>query len=489
MRLPAIAIASLSIVALPAGRGLGAALKGLTMLAEVKILRRLLALAAICSLFASGSVAAAPPADALLAGLQMDEVIYFQYAVYYLPKPPDDPRAVLRRHLAGVGRGLKVVDVLPKAPSDAHLRVTLEKDVQKNYKPMDMASLQYFGRGLSKTQGQLLQASEQALILDFVHPKKKVWDALGTANRLLEQLARETGGLIWDDETREIFTPDDWHTRRVASMGTGVPDVTRQTIIHAYKSTDLVRAITLGMAKFGLPDVVISDFPWSMNVQMGHIINLFCQAMAEGAAFVKPDEFDLDLRSIRHPGVRETQSKSLKANATAVARLSLKKGTPEDGDPHNRLIEITAARYPGPDVHAKQEMMASSFFGWEDSVVRVRHNAALQAASRKAKLRLPALRASFSAGLRPGEFIQVKAPFSTPGGGTEWMWVEVMKWNGEAIEGMLKNEPVDIPSLHGGQVVTVKESEIFDYMRTFPDGAQEGNETGNILREMQKQQQ
>lgn len=442
----------------------------------------------LTSLLPFGCVAAEPPGNAWPAGSPMVEPIYFQYAVYYLPQPAKDPREVLRHQVASIGKNLKAVDQLPKVPSEAYVRATLEKDVQKNYRPTDMNSLQYFGRGLSKEQAQALQTSAQALILDFVHPKKRVWEALANANKLVEQIARKTGGLIWDEETREVFTPDEWRTRRVASLGSGVPDVTKQIVIHAYRDKDLVRAITLGMGKFGLPDVVMNNFSWSLNRQIGHVINLFCQTMAEGASVHKAGEFDLDLKAVRHPNVREPQVQTLKVNATAVAKLSLTKGIRENGDPNNRIVELGADRYPGPDIHAKQDKMVSSLFGWEDSIVKVKHTAALKEASERARSKLPTLKAAFSAGLRPGEFIQVKTPFSTPAGGTEWMWVEVTKWNGNAIEGLLKNEPFNIPTLHGGQIVTVKENEVFDYIRRFPDGKQEGNETGMIIEEMQKQQ-
>ncbi len=129
--------------------------------------------------------------------------------------------------------------------------------------------------------------------------------------------------------------------------------------------------------------------------------------------------------------------------------------------------------------------MLTSFFGWEDAVSKVDHNEELLAASRKAKARLPSLYNAFTEGLQPGEFIQVKAPFAVPDGGSEWMWVEITAWKGDAIKGLLKNEPFNIPSLHAGQIVDVRQEDIFDYIRRYPDGEQEGNETGTIIEKMQ----
>ena len=125
--------------------------------------------------------------------------------------------------------------------------------------------------------------------------------------------------------------------------------------------------------------------------------------------------------------------------------------------------------------------MLGALFGFEDSVQRVRHTNELLEASKAANAKLPGLREAFRRGLQPGEYIQVKAPFATPDGGTEWMWVEVTSWDGDVISGLLKNEPANIPSLHGGQLVTVSQSKVFDYIRRGADGREDGNETGRIL--------
>ena len=94
------------------------------------------------------------------------------------------------------------------------------------------------------------------------------------------------------------------------------------------------------------------------------------------------------------------------------------------------------------------------------------------------------LRKQFAEGLEPGEYILVKAPFKTPEGGNEWMWIEVTEWSGNNIRGVLNNEPFYVPSLHSGQIVEIRQEDVFDYIRRHPDGTQEGNETGEIIKKM-----
>jgi hypothetical protein len=72
-------------------------------------------------------------------------------------------------------------------------------------------------------------------------------------------------------------------------------------MIHIYPDHDYVRAITLGMSKAGLPDVVVEDFTWPSQDQMTNLIGLFSQAMAEGSTFSDYGKFKLDIHSIRNP--------------------------------------------------------------------------------------------------------------------------------------------------------------------------------------------
>jgi uncharacterized protein YegJ (DUF2314 family) len=438
----------------------------------------LLAFSAGCS---KPPAALAPTRKPIPAGPLMEDSMLFHYAIYYLPRPSKEPVAELKRLLAEMENAPTLVDAMPETPGESVIAVDMLEDVQKEYTPPDKESLKYFGFGLSAEQETALQASERVLILSFAHGKARVWPGLRAANQVALALARETGGLIWDEGTRQVFTPEAWDKRRIQTWKESLPDIAYQTTIHAYNDGEFVRAITLGMAKVGLPDVVVENSSWSSKRSTGNLINLFCQAIAEGSVLGKPGEYDLDIRKIQTQEVREGQLSALVDKATAVAKLTLVTGEWERGDPENRLIEITFDRNPGKDAHAQQNAAVSSMFGWEDTVRDVKHTDAVKEASERAKAKLPQLRKDFEAGLAPGEYILVKGPFPTPDGGNEWMWVEVTAWQPGKIKGLLNNEPFNIPKLHAGQMVEVKEEDIFDYIRERPDGTSEGNETGAII--------
>lgn len=431
------------------------------------------------------SLALAAPGTPLRAGSPATVQVTYEFAIYYTDKTPKPPLALLKERLAQDPTLPAWADSLPRQADRPILIARLESDVQKNYRPPALTSLQYFGRGLSREQGASLQNSTQALVVRFAHPQK-----LGTAPyrrslQLMADLAQDGGGLLWDEETREVFSLEAWRQRRLDTWDGDLPDVSRQTTIHFYKSSNMVRAITLGMAKFGLPDVVVEDLSASSGRSMGNLINLLTQSLLEGLVIGPDGRCDLDLKAVRHTGVRTLQRTDLLDGSTERARLTLVEGRPERGDPDNRLVEIRFDTTPGQDVYARQASLLSRLYGSKDSITYVQHDAALQAASEAARARLPALSKAFAAGLAPGEYILVKAPFDTTSGGVEWMWVEVASWQGDVIRGLLKNEPVNVPSLKAGQMVTVSQARLFDYIRQFPDGRQEGNETGRLIQQRQ----
>lgn len=436
---------------------------------------------ALFLLVAAGAGASQP----FPAGNAQAPVVRFQFAVYYPSAPTTEPLAALRS-LTRAWPQLTMVDgPLPEAPAGMLISARIIDNVRKHYAAPDVASLKYFGRGLSASQITALQATKQALVIDFGHPKHYTMEALRNATTLAAQVAAKTGGLLWDEETREVFTPEKWRQMRLSAWTGGVPDISSQISVHAYRHGELVRAVSLGMVKFGLPDIAADQYPWSSNKSMGSLINLLAQTLAEGAVVGRDGRIDVDLRKIAHPQVRARQLDGVKESEQRIGKLILLKAPPEKGDPENRIAAISFARYPGPDDTARQEALLAAMFGSSDSIKYIKHNDELETASALARKKLTAMEAEFKRGLRPGEYIQAKAPFPTPAGGNEWMWVEITKWDGERIDGLLQNDPYDIPTMRAGQSVRIKLSEVFDYIRMHPDGRSEGNTTGAIIEKMQ----
>ena len=441
-----------------------------------------IAAALAVSLLAVGCERAEEPGPTLLSeGPLFDERAWFCFAIYYLPTPGSEPLAALRRELEASFPDFRLVPKLASDLEGACVAGLLEKYVQTEFAPPSVEALRQWGFGVSEEQAKQVQQSREALLLRFVVPRAEVWERGREACRLALALARATGGLLWDEETRECFSPDAWQRRRLAEWESGIPDLSEHITIHVYRTNGYCRAVTLGMVKFALPDVVVNDLSWSNQRSIGHLINVVCQRMAEGQAVGRGGRFPIDLDAVAHPGVRQRRLDGLLEHATREADLVLAEAEPDEGDPDNLLAEIRFDRYQGVNVQARHEALLDALFGWEDDLHPVTHTEAVLEASRRAREKLPELRKAYQAGLAPGEYLMVKAPFKTPDGGNEWMWVEVTGWPGTTLRGILQNRPVDVPDLDAGEEVYVKQADVFDYIRQHPDGRQEGNETGKLF--------
>lgn len=350
--------------------------------------------------------------------------------------------------------------------------------------PPDAETLGYFGRGLSSEQIAALNHATSAWKLDFNYPAADSPKSLAIVDKLVLELAQEANALIWDSEARLMYSRDYFREHLVADSAAG-GSVQQQTAIHAYKDGSYVRAVSVGMIKFGQADLVIEQLSWATQDSLVWLMIASSQLLVDGARPDPHGQFAFDARLIRHDAVRNAVLETTRTNATLNGMLRMVPVTPAEGDAENDLIAIRFDDFPGTDAFARQESAVSQIFGWHDAVKRIDHNEDLLAASKEARRKLPALKRDFEAGLAPGEYIQVKAPFVTQEGGREWMWVEVTTWKSTSMRGLLRNEPFDIPELHSGQLVDVDPSEVFDYLRRSPDGREEGNTTSEIIKRMQ----
>ncbi len=375
------------------------------------------------------------------------------------------------------------VDEIPETVTKPVISFSILDDFEKSYPVPPIDYLAYFGRGLSKAQAKSIQASKQILLIDVAYPQNKFLTSYKPAVNFLHEIAITHKGLIWDSETRELFEPTAWKEKRITSWQGKFPNIVDHITIHAYNNDpNGIRAITLGMEKFGLPDIVVNNFSWSLNRPIGRLINLTAQSLLEG---ITPDEnatLTLNIGKLQNKALRQTLISGLKENAASELKIKFKEGKREEGDPSNVIIELLFDDAKGKDLSEKHDSTLSTLFGWEDSITMVKHDTELLAASKRAKAHLSKLRKDFNNGLEPGEFILLKAPFTTDDGGNEWMWVEVITWKKTAIKGLLKNEPYYVSGLRAGSIVVINQNDVFDYIRNFADGTSAGNETGKLMK-------
>jgi uncharacterized protein YegJ (DUF2314 family) len=204
-----------------------------------------------------------------------------------------------------------------------------------------------------------------------------------------------------------------------------------------------------------------------------------CQAIVERGQLDRPGTLTVDINTLRYGGYREA---TLAKGGVGKVTVELAVAEPKEGDADNRLIEIG---FPGPANQLAERQVAAivQLWGKNDEVLGAKHgDEVLAAASERARARLlTELKPSYQPKPPERHELAVKAPFTTPDGGGEFMWVEVVRWEGTTIHGLLMNNPTHIPGLHQGASDEVAEASVIDYQLTLPDGTQQVNETTEIL--------
>jgi uncharacterized protein YegJ (DUF2314 family) len=409
-----------------------------------------------------------PPLDGPL-----EQPFRFFAVTLYLDAPaPDDLRglvdSVRKKHFPE----LQYVEGEPdgsKVPAIYAKRASAEE-----VPPPSLEELEYFGVGLSPEQGKQAVASTHALALLFVDATASSAGNLPRQNAVVSALAERLHGFVWDNDTRQLFARDAYAPRLEAN-----PSMLDHITVHAYRNGELVRLVTLGMAKFGLPDVEVNHVAASDARGTGMLLNVLCSLLAQGERPGTDGGLVLSLDAVRDAKLRAALEPIQKASKSTPVVLRRTKG--QEGDTSEELLELFFGEADDRFVHERRQAALASFYGMTDDAVSVEHDAELLAASERAKKRLGELRPAFDRGLAPGEHLAVKAPFKTDDGGDEWMWVEVVSWEGSAIHGILMNDPENVSGLVSGAKVQIKQDDVFDYLFARADGSSEGNETGEIM--------
>jgi hypothetical protein len=293
--------------------------------------------------------------------IRQDDRIESTYVLHYAPVPSEDAEAVASELLDAQFATLQP-SAFAEADRPAVHVVKLDMQTQ-GLKPPALESLKLYTYGVTQEQAEALQKSSVAVVLAFAYQGRNALQAMEQANAFAYRLATRTQALIWDAETRELFSPAAWSERRMATSDAGLPEVRKHIAIRAYQTEDRVRTISSGMRKFGLPDIVVNDVPWWLTQPVGDTMRLLAQALVEGPPPAL-GTYDFDVCTIRQQRIRTHIEASLVRHPTSpVALLALRPAAPTAGDPDNRLIEITFDRYPGRTVYERYSRFTSEFFG------------------------------------------------------------------------------------------------------------------------------
>ncbi len=402
----------------------------------------------------------------------------YRFAVY-VPERPGVAVAELVAKAARA-RGFQLVDESPTAALPPRVTsVTFAEPPIEKLAPPTAQHMQYFSKGLSAEEQRSLAACRYVTMLEVVGPGDRAFADYREALVMQRELAQALGGYLWDEEMRIAYSVQS-SAARSQGWASGAPFVNDHISLHVYRDGDLMRLVSLGMVKLGLPDVAVSRVPETSSTRMAKLLDLVLQRLAEGAAPDASGKLLASLDDVAEPQAKAWLSEDVEPNAKRSVTLSLVEAHVEQGDADNRLLEL---EFPGDEsrLQERQAEALAEVFGSEDKVMSLRHDDALLAASERARRRALKLQPRYAKQPPFGEQLLVKAPFATQSGDNEWMWLEVVRWPGDTIEGVLVNDAFDVPGLRVGTRVQVRAEEIFDYLLKRRDGTFEGNDTEKLL--------
>lgn len=401
--------------------------------------------------------------------------IAFQYGIYTLNKEKID-FSVIKSQIKNINKNLIINDSLPK-DTDNRTQVNIY-EVKGETSPPDLETLKYFGRGLTEDQKTSIQDAKQLILLTFFCNENDNTQTLQAANKIILSLTQNKNVVLSDSDTREFFSRDYWDKYRQVDVNSVF--VKNLITIHFYQNEKgLCRAVTLGMSKFGLPDINANDLPCSDSEHISNLINLTAQTLFENQSIEAEGKLALNIDALKNAPLKEYLLNAIYKEAQKKATIDIILGKPEEGDPENRLIEIN---FPEKDKQVHQNKLFLALFGNFDKIQFVKHNDLIEKESQNAKLKIPALFKKFKTGLPVNSSLYMKYHFTDNEGNSEYMWLEIIKWDTiETITGILSSTPYFLKNIKSGQKITKSTADMFDYILYNADGTQEGNETGKLL--------
>jgi uncharacterized protein YegJ (DUF2314 family) len=396
----------------------------------------------------------------------------------YLPTADADPMPIVRRLTQG--KALALVTQVPDAGGLDAPSVLIKRPRLEDYAPPSAESLRFMAKGLSDAEQRAVLDAKGVVTLSFAGSAKDAVATYRLAIDLAASLAAEMHGVLWDDETRQVFSGASWRARLVGWDEPELPNLAAHIVIHTYRDGELYRLVTLGMAKFALPDVSVNQVAAHDSRSMGTLVDLLCQSLFERSVLDRAGTRELDIGAIRNVAARALYGSDIKDGGTRTLTVDLAISVPQRGDANNPLLEIVF-RGPAGALQERQSAALTTLFGAKDDIAHVKHDDALLAASARARRAAIKLKPLFAKGAPQLEHLLVKGPFKTPTGGNEWMWLEVVRWEGTTIHGILDSDPYEVPNLKAGARVEMEEDVIFDYIYVKADGTKEGNETSVLL--------
>jgi len=271
---------------------------------------------------------AALPLDTAYAA---PEVATAQYAVFHLDPARKDPWQTMKRLL----KGSKWALYRDEVPDEAKAPYLVLRDLPiAEYPAPSVEDADWLTPVLKKA----MPRARRATVIDAVLPPHDA--SLLELSKLMLALSQATGGVLWDQDSQDAFSQDEWKTRRVLSWQKTVPEVLRHYAVYADPQGDLVNLRTGGLTHFALPELVLDGAPLHAQPEAIALLNAVVQLLVESGASPQPGPMTVRLDAMKHR-VHQQDCLDLATDDALKQVEILLVAKPDDDGP---LLQIT---FPG----------------------------------------------------------------------------------------------------------------------------------------------
>ena len=255
-----------------------------------------------------------------------------------------------------------LVDTLPVQTVDPVYTVDTLQRSDNEFIRLTRQYLTTFGKGLTSSNLNHFHDSNRAVVIDAAYPDTQMAFGLKSIIRFAFDLAISLDGLIWDGESREIFSLEAWKQSRLEGWQGELPLVSDHILIFAHNNQGQLRSVTRGMAKFGYPDILVSQFSEHLSREVGNLMNLVSQLIIEGGRPNRSGLMPISIADLRDTAYKRELVSSLRRYTESHVLLQLRQGTRVDGDPNNYLLEVSFENAVGDNLEEKQERFLTALF-------------------------------------------------------------------------------------------------------------------------------
>lgn len=263
--------------------------------------------------------------------------------------------------------GFVHVDQLPVYPAEPAVSFEFVEDYRSTFPIPSADTYEWFAHGISESINEKLQTSPSALVATFAYALQDASKSLRLANEWVHQVALFDNAVIYDAATLQLFDAEHWESFRLRGWNANTPVMSDHIMVHVYQHEGAVRAVTRGMKKFGLPDLVTEGFDEAYSNPVVRLLYLSAQTLVERGGLLADDILNLNIFNLTDTRLKDELVQSMDQAVPGKYLLPVREAIRLDDDPDNALIELLLDEGVGQTPVDRRRDVLHSLFGLKES--------------------------------------------------------------------------------------------------------------------------